>query len=812
LLSGTNIWTLLGRTPVRDEEKDGMKDFWLSHRLQWRVGWSALLVVCALGLAACGGGGGGGGGSSSAAARSLVVDVPGDTRGTVGQPIGSIPGVRLVDGNGAAVAGAVVNFRVEPSGSVSPASMTTGADGRARPQSWVLGTTSGAQVLVASAAGATDRRFTVSADPGPPVQLALASVEEQTGDINTAVASPPRVRVGDSFNNPVAGVTVRFTVENGGGTVSSATAVTGSDGIAALESWTLGGSPGLNKVRGTVDGIGYIEFWAEAVGQLEVSIDAIQLNQASQTSDAAIPGVAGRPGLLRVVVSANRSNTITPPVLLRLYQDGVQQWEQRLPARVVGVPTSPNLDIENQTWNVRLDASEIRPGMAVEAIVDPDNEYNLSSRENARFPRGSGAAPLEVRSLAPMRVMFIPVRLSDGTTGSIPGTDTLLRSSRQWLPVGELLGTARSQPFSTDRDITDSDEVSKLLGDLLALRLAEAATDEYYHGIMPAINNIAVAGMAYVPWGPPSSARVAVSIDGPQSPATIAHELGHNLGRLHSPCGDVEDADPAFPHPNAGIGSPGYAIVDRLLRAPGNFSDFMSYCRPYWTSDHTYERILAWRLQDPFATAAAGDEPIAAAESPGAEREGGLLVWGRVGQAGVELNPVFSLESRPVLPDMAGPHRVRGIAADGRVLFELPFEGNPVPHSSDPEERGFGFFVPLSGEAFAALDRVELLSPFGMASHQAAGRQEQGERVMALSDGQLPMSERLPDGGLRLRWDAARHPAMMLRDQRSGQVLAIARSGELRLPAEIASAVEPEMLLSDGVGTASSLRISVQPR
>ena len=50
--------------------------------------------------------------------------------------------------------------------------------------------------------------------------------------------------------------------------------------------------------------------------------------------------------------------------------------------------------------------------------------------------------------------------------------------------------------------------------------------------------------------------------------------------------------------------------------------------------------------------------------------------------------------------------------------------------------------------------------------------------------------------GATVRWDREQHPAVMVRDVTTGQVLTIGRTGEVRLP-NVAG--EVELILSDGV-------------
>ncbi|HET9603660.1 MAG TPA: Ig-like domain-containing protein [Gemmatimonadales bacterium] len=96
-----------------------------------------------------------------------------------------------------------------------------------------------------------------SAGPTPnPTPTAVAAFDgnNQQALVGTALAQPLRVRVTDADADPVAGVTVTWSVAEGGGSVSPASSVTDTDGIAAT-TFTLGGQSGTQRAEASVTGL-----------------------------------------------------------------------------------------------------------------------------------------------------------------------------------------------------------------------------------------------------------------------------------------------------------------------------------------------------------------------------------------------------------------------------------------------------------------------------------------------------------------------------------------------------------------------------
>ena len=104
----------------------------------------------------------------------------------------------------------------------------------------------------------------------PPTNTTPASVVVQAGDgqqaaPGAAVATSPAVLVTNSAGQPIPGVTVTFTIDSGGGSLSTTSATTGANGIATAGTWTLGSSEGRNTLRVTVGSLSPVKIAATAV-------------------------------------------------------------------------------------------------------------------------------------------------------------------------------------------------------------------------------------------------------------------------------------------------------------------------------------------------------------------------------------------------------------------------------------------------------------------------------------------------------------------------------------------------------------------
>jgi hypothetical protein len=197
--------------------------------------------------------------------------------------------------------------------------------------------------------------------------------------------------------------------------------------------------------------------------------------------------------------------------------------------------------------------------------------------------------------------------------------------------------------------------------------------------------------------------------------------------------------------------------------------------------------VLAWRL-------ARADVP----EAVGQSVQPCLLVWGRIEDGQPVLEPAFQVVTRPVLPAGGGPYSVEGSAADGSALFHLSFAAERV--ADDP--RGgehFAFAIPLPPAQAARLEAIRLAIPGRpMVSVRAAAGAVAGPALDV-------RTTRVSPDRVALRWDAARHPMVMVRDPGTGEILSFARGGAVEVATDGA---DLDLQPSSGVG-GPSFRVAV---
>ena len=220
-------------------------------------------------------------------ASARLVRVLGDgVTATVATALADSLAVRLELADGTAVPGVAVTWTVSAgSGAVSPSSSVTQADGMARAR-LTLGTTAGATVVTAAAAGVTPATFTVTGTPDVPATLTKVSGDGQTGTVAQALAAPLVAHVSDRFGNSVPNATVTWGATVGGGSVAPATSPANSEGRASTQ-WTLGSAAGVQRATAAIASA-TVEFQATAgfgpAASIRISPTTLRFGSLSSTS------------------------------------------------------------------------------------------------------------------------------------------------------------------------------------------------------------------------------------------------------------------------------------------------------------------------------------------------------------------------------------------------------------------------------------------------------------------------------------------------------------------------------------------------
>ena len=203
---------------------------------------------------------------AQAGTPSILEKAAGDAlAGTVGTMVPTLPSLRVTDAFGNPVSGATVLFQIMNGGGVlNGSSATTNAQGLASPSSWQLGNVPATNVLRATVpmVGLVD--FSVDAAAGPPSIAVAHEGNDQSAPIGTGVAVLPSIRVTDAVGNGISGVPVTFAVTAGGGNITGANTVTDIDGVARVASWTMGVTPGLNRLTVTAGSLAPVQINATA--------------------------------------------------------------------------------------------------------------------------------------------------------------------------------------------------------------------------------------------------------------------------------------------------------------------------------------------------------------------------------------------------------------------------------------------------------------------------------------------------------------------------------------------------------------------
>ncbi len=525
-----------------------------------------------------------------------------------------------------------------------------------------------------------------------------------------------------------------------------------------------------------------VDYEPQEVGDLDFGVTGVEIVQAVQRPASDVPLVRSRDALVRVYVTATESSPVVPDVELEVRVNGDVVATPVIEASFTSVPTTTDRGDLSSSYNWTIPGTHVQPGLEIVATVDPQDEAIEADETNNRHPEDGSRKGFTVASIDPLPLTLVPIRQSvNGATGDVDAgnTETFVTTARAMYPFPDVDVTVR-KVYTTDAPVLQSDNGngawSTVLQEVQLLRQTDAA-ETYYFGVVSTTYSSGVAGMGYIPSSRTSDFRTAIGWDRANSRAgVLAHELGHNLGRYHGPCGGAANADPDYPYGGGVVGQWGFDPRSGQLVDPVATHDIMTYCNPQWISDYHFEGIL--EFMDATLTRRATSERTC------------LLVWGRIRDGEVTLDPAAVLTARPNVPAAPGDHRVHAVDAEGNTLVDLSFDAPRVGCTEAPDESAFTWLIPIGDEAADRLHRVRVSGK----GHEAVRTRHDDTGAPA----RRPV-QRLERTGPRravLRWDATARPLAIVRDARDGSILAVGRQGELAFEC---SAAEVDVVFSDGV-------------
>jgi hypothetical protein len=376
-----------------------------------------------------------------------------------------------------------------------------------------------------------------------------------------------------------------------GATSSSSGPSTTSAGGATSGPGATSSSTASSTSSGVVDG-------PDAVG---VSISDIAIYQGVKRSlmqPTNTPVVAGRDAMIRVFTQTDGSYN-GQPVTARLYLSGSAPMDA---THTAGGGKDGSL---GSTLNFSVPGAAIQPGTTFHVAI-MQNGGNGTQNPGAHYP-ASGDASLDAKSAgAQLRLRIVPVRYGADGSNRVPDTSpSALKSyADRFLAIypAPSIDIQVVAPMQWNQTVSaDGSGWDTLLNGVTDRRAQDnAPADTYYYGAFDPAGSFGgfcgggcVAGLGWIAGSGDGSQRAAIGLGYTEVAAeTATHEIGHNHGRSHAPCGGAAGTDPGYPYNGASIGVWGYDIVTQQLFNPNQTTDMMGYCNPTWVSDYTFKALF----------------------------------------------------------------------------------------------------------------------------------------------------------------------------------------------------------------------------
>jgi hypothetical protein len=435
----------------------------------------------------------------------------------------------------------------------------------------------------------------------------------------------------------------------------------------------------------------------------DLTINTLEITQAVQTATNSVPLVAGRATVLRIYPQTNTAGPIPGvSVAVSATRNGSPLAGSPVIAGPASVVVSPSRSDINSSFNVRLPSDWLSGVVTLQTTIDPANTIEEKDDTN-----NSSTTTLTFNTVPDLNVTVIPINHIIDVQYTGPSQYSYIDAMLLKTYPVKAVHITHHINYNFDGTLIDLSGWNALLDDVLNLHYAEhAPSNQFYYGLIPVETS---NGHTWLMYGSGFQGNGEVGGRGAIGLASssnyhidggvlAAHEIGHNLARLHSPCGVTTGIDRSYPYSGGAIGQYGLDVTDltQFKLYPNTTKDVMSYCQPAWVSDHTYQGMYNYLVGNSYRSV-----------DQSQVMNDGLFIRIRAGEkGGYQLEPVYALDGTPEQLQNGSEFQVEFLDEAGNVVGKSPL---PAPDTSDPptSNRLITTLVEKPHSPFAALRIVK---------------------------------------------------------------------------------------------------------